>query len=278
MTTVLLTGMPRAGTTLACALLNEHPDTVALVEPINVTPHGDRARALKEIETFIFETRESLKLTGTAISKHISGLVPDNSVLSDSVADGALRPIDVERGPVKFSKPLTAEFCLVIKHPAIFTALAEDLSDRYPLFAVIRDPLSVLASWQTVEMNIQHGHMPNAEAFAPSLAVRLAQLHTPLHRQIAIMEWLLRTYLNFPRSRIIRHEDMLAAPRLTLAAISGFEQEPSKLRRPYAARSRYPSVPLAPLARALRPLAPLVSQFYPNFKATLDQAEYSREA
>ena len=39
-------------------------------------------------------------------------------------------------------------------HPAAFTAAAAALQTRYTLFAVIRHPLSVLASWQTVDLPV----------------------------------------------------------------------------------------------------------------------------
>ena len=47
MSTALLTGIPRAGTTLTCALLNELPNTIALAEPPVFEALGDRAAALQ---------------------------------------------------------------------------------------------------------------------------------------------------------------------------------------------------------------------------------------
>ena len=273
MTTVLLTGMPRSGTTLACAMLNEYPDTVALVEPMLIAPHGDRGRALAQIDAFVARTRESLLRDGTAFSKHRGGVIPDNSVCADRTVNGQLRPIDVERSQISVHKPLRPDFRLVVKHPALFTALARDLAHRYPLYAIIRDPLSVLASWQTVDMNIHRGQMPMAEAFSPRLAASLATVRPALERQVVIMEWLLRTYLAMPRDRVIRHEDILAAPASTLAGMSGVAREPSVIRHCHEARTRYAGVPLAPLAEALLPLLPLARVFYPDFGATLAAAK-----
>lgn len=50
MSTTLLTGLPRSGTTLTCSLLNDYPATVALAEPIQLERHGDRARAVEEMK------------------------------------------------------------------------------------------------------------------------------------------------------------------------------------------------------------------------------------
>lgn len=273
MTTVLLTGMPRSGTTLACALLNEHPDTVALAEPIEMALHGVRQRALAEIDAFLTMTRQGLLRDGTAPSKHRGGVVPDNVVEADHAPHGHLRPSLVLHGLIHPGKALSRDFRLVVKHPALFTALARDLARRYPLYAIIRDPLSVLASWQTVDININRGALPIAEAFAPRLAASMAIARTTLERQVIAMDWQLRTYLALPAGRVIRYEDMLADPAASLAQISGVVHAPSRPRQPYDARTRYASVPLRPLARALRPLLPLVRVFYPDFATTLAIAE-----
>ena len=68
--TILLTGLPRSGTTLTCALLNECPGTVALAEPLRLERHGDRDRALREINDFIEQARRQL------VGEH--GFRPDN--------------------------------------------------------------------------------------------------------------------------------------------------------------------------------------------------------
>jgi hypothetical protein len=42
---VVLTGLPRSGTTLTCHLLNKLPDTVALHEPMQGVDYGDTVDA-----------------------------------------------------------------------------------------------------------------------------------------------------------------------------------------------------------------------------------------
>ena len=64
-------------------------------------------------------------------------------------------------------KPLPTDFRLFIKHPAIFTALATRLLVRIPLYAVVRHPLAILASWNTVDMDARLGRWPVAEIYAP---------------------------------------------------------------------------------------------------------------
>ncbi len=264
--TVLLAGLPRGGTTLACAMLNEHPNTVALVEPMLIDVHGDRPRAVHEIGAFVRQARQQLLQTRRAVSKHRDGVIPDNTV-RDGPGALALRRGADQHGLVTFDKPLTPSFRLVVKHPALFTALADLLVQEYPVYAVVRHPLAVLASWQTVAMPVNQGRLPMAEAFCPPLAARLARIGQVLDRQVAILEWMLTTYLALPAGCVLRYEDMLARPASTLAPVSGWVWPPGRQRQPYAASSRYPGVDLRRLAAALAPLEPTASRLYPDVAA-----------
>jgi hypothetical protein len=269
MHTVLLTGMPRSGTSLVCTMLNEQPDTVALVEPMQIPAHGDIAKAVKDIDAFIAETRRQILETRRAPTKLVGGVIPENTVAEAPAAAGALRPLAEKNGTVTIDKPLSADFRLVIKHPALFSALAGVLAERHGLHAMVRDPLAVLASWQTVDMPVNRGHMPAAEAFRPELAARLAAMPEALDRQIALIEWLLTSYAALPPGRVLRYEDILADPTGKLEALSGRRHPPAYLRRAHAAHERYPTVDFPRLAIALRPIIPLARPFYPDFEASL---------
>lgn len=270
MPTILVTGPPRSGTTLLCALLNEFPDTLALGEPLALGRHGDRGRALAEIEQFVDTTRRTARDEGVAISKHVNGTVPDNWVEDPVVlATGRRRRILEQRGEIAVAKPLSETFHLIIKHPAEFTALAEPLSRRFPLYAIIRHPLAVLAAWQTVEMPVHYGHMPMLECFVPGLTERLDAIADRVTRQVALMRFLFGTYATFPPDRILRYEDVVADPATQLARLSPHAQAPARKLVAYDLRQRYTSVDLRVLAEALRPLAPEVSPFFPDFLASL---------
>ena len=75
MATLLLTGLPRSGTTLVCSLLNRLPDTVALAEPNIVDLHGDGDRAVWEIAAFVAMTRAVALETGRVPSRAIRGAI-----------------------------------------------------------------------------------------------------------------------------------------------------------------------------------------------------------
>jgi len=82
-----------------------------------------------------------------------------------------------------FESPCRATFDSLIKHPALFTALAQPLARIFPLFAVVRHPLAALASWQSVKLPVNEGRMPVAEAFSPELRKNLAGISDCLGRR-----------------------------------------------------------------------------------------------
>jgi Sulfotransferase family len=271
MTTTLLTGLPRSGTTLACALLNEFPDTLALAEPLALQRDGDRERALSDIESFIRTTRETAVSAGVAISKHdVDGAIPENFVEAPSLTQGRrLRKVVVRHGQIRIEKPLSEAFSLVIKHPAEFSTLADLILPRYPLVALVRHPLAVLAAWQTVDMPINRGRMPMAEAYSPGLAAMLDGIGDRVQRQVALIGWLLGVYSEFPLSQIIRYEDMMADPERQLRRFTPHSRAPVRPIEQYDVASRYAGVDLRHLARELLAICTVAERFYPDFETSL---------
>ena len=215
MRNVLITGTPRSGTTLLCSLLNKLPDTVALHEPMNVWefPNCPDAAAIADvIERFCRDTRKSLLEKGVAVSKHVGGLIPDN-VAADQVNRSGTRLRHTEHGPVRIDKPLSEKFALAIKHPVAFTALLGTLSQRFECVAIVRNPLSMLASWNSLAwLNVRNGHAPIGEKLDPQLRQELAAQPDVFERQIHILEWFYKRFREFlPNNRILKYEDLIAS-------------------------------------------------------------------
>src|SRR5882762_5411265 len=114
---VVLTGIPRSGTTLTCHLLNKLSNTVALHEPLDLSrsPQAETPAAMVDtIERFFESMRQSIKSRKVAFSKHVYGRVPDNPV-ANQYSDSGLRSVIVSRGEISIEKDLTDDFLLVIK-------------------------------------------------------------------------------------------------------------------------------------------------------------------
>jgi hypothetical protein len=78
---IVLAGVPRSGTTLACVLLNQIPNTVALNEPFPMGGLVSQPNAHSQVEWLknrFAETRDSLQKTGSAFCKAKDGQLCTN--------------------------------------------------------------------------------------------------------------------------------------------------------------------------------------------------------
>ncbi len=217
---ILLTGVPRSGTTLCCTLLNRCDGVLALVEPIP----GDQWSAGLSASAAVARICECVDQTRTAAQ---SGAVPslrvgdgfaDNVVAGDGQSPG-VRPVQSARGQVRLDSPMPADDTLVVKHNALFAALLPRLLERFPVVAVIRNPVAVLASWQTVDLPVHRGRIPVGELFAPTLATSLEREPDVLTRQLMILDWFFDAYRRVPPSRLVRYEDLVAGRATALGTI-----------------------------------------------------------
>ena len=213
---IALTGVPRSGTTLACQLLNRADNTVALFEPIDVDqmPTAPLSACVDQIEAFMAATRAQVLATGTAPSKHVNGQVPDN--LFGPGGGDIERTAQAEPGTIAISVR-GADFTLVIKHNAMFTAALKALASRIDTFAIVRNPLAVLGSWNSVGLPVRDGRIPVGERLDPMLARRLEQETGVLERQIIVLDWFFTQYAtHLARHRVLAYEEIVASQGRTL--------------------------------------------------------------
>lgn len=202
----ILTGPPRSGTTLACYLLNKLDNTVALHEPMNLTMFPDRETGLHNIRDFFQQMRNSLLTDGQAISKVKGQSVPDNPFAQNT---GGKRTSIVEKKLVKFEKDINQDFHLIIKHNAHFSLLLNDLVKEYPCFCIIRNPLSVILSWNSIEAPVAYGRLNVLKTLDPEKYIKVEALTDVLDRQIQLLDILFASYLHLPGLNIIRYEDII---------------------------------------------------------------------
>jgi len=221
---VLVTGLPRGGTTLVARLLGELPGTVALDEPMDARTFmtgGTDDELVDGIAEFLRTQRRSLAERGTAISLQTGGTIADNRVGAARDANGRRVRNGGARGEIRVDKPLPRDFVLVMKHNGPFAALIGPLCARFETFAVVRNPLAVLASWNTVSLPVGRGHVPTAEAIDARLGAELAATPDVVARQIRILDWFCARFrAAVPAERVIRYEDVVATGGASLCVVS----------------------------------------------------------
>lgn len=212
--TWLLCGVPRSGSSLCCRLAGGVPDAVALSEPIDPDTFAaamgptDACACIRE---FAASTRAGLLATGRATSVQVDGRLDDDRVTETPNAAG-LRAPRGGPGKIRVDKPLSADFLLLIKHNALFAALLEPLTDNFPILGLVRNPVAVLASWQTVDLPVRQGRVPMGERFDAELADALDAEADLLRRQVRVLDWFFARFRDcLPPDRVVRYEDVVAS-------------------------------------------------------------------
>lgn len=264
---ILITGLPRSGTTLLVALLNAQPDTVALAEPFPVhTFPTDEPGFLQALRDHIKKARQDIIQHGHAPSK-VDRLHSTNFFGTAPDKDSGLRHKLLAQGRVRLDRSPTPRHKLYIKHPAAFTAKCPLLVRHYSLYACIRDPLAVLASWQTVSLPVNEGRLPQAERQSSELRDCLKSTGDTLSRQVIIIRWCLELYRQNLGNNIIRYEDIQTDETAVLRRFSSDAIPSGLVDKAIPIAERYPTVDLERLSRALERIGDLIRWFYPDTAA-----------
>lgn len=195
---VILTGIPRAGTTLGCTLINNLSNSVCLSEPelINQVLHdAENAKDyIKSIEQ-IFADFRKLITTQRSVLNRVSydGQPLTNYYTRNS--DGLVQPLfQLCQEKVNIQND---SFHLVIKHNAHFLSVLAELVeyDRFSIVVVIRNPISTILSWRSLNLPISIGRLPAAEKFWPSIREIGCSSEDIMVKQVKIYEELCKTIL-----------------------------------------------------------------------------------
>ena len=233
--TWLLSGIPRSGSSLCCRLVGELPDAVALTEPIEDVQSATTSaeKACRRIEAFARSVRARILAEGRAPSVHRDGELVDNLV--SGPATQGLRRWRSQRGDIDIKGPVSRRFTLLIKHNGLFAALLPQLAEALPCLAIVRNPLAVLASWQTVDLPVRHGRIPVGERFDGRLAARLDGEPEAIRRQLLLLNWFFERYAaHLPPERILRYEDVIGSGGAVLHRALGV---PGGATKPLASRN-----------------------------------------
>ncbi len=216
---------------MACELLNSLPDVCALDEPMDpnqllrdaTADDGasvDGARIQAAIAQFAAQQRRSIFERGMALTLHVDGRVLGARVSDARDAEGLRVPLGT-RSEIAVEPPASKDFTLVIKHPVAFTALLSILLERFEVFAIVRNPLAVLASWESAPFLQREGRLGLRPVIAPELAARLEAIKDRLERQLTLLDWFFQSYASaLPRESVIRYEDLISTGGAALEPIT----------------------------------------------------------
>ena len=252
--TWLLPGIPRSGTSLCCRLVGSLPEAVALSEPLRLAELDGLESAddaCEYIDRRLVDMRQQAQEDGRVPSTHVDGELNDSRVALETSDTGLRAPQGVQ-GEMRVDKPLSPDFLLLVKHNALFAALMPPLSVAHCCIALVRNPVAVLASWQTVDLPVNRGQLPGGELYDSVLRARLAGESDTLQRQLHILDWFFRCYSeSLPGDRILKYEEVIASGGRALFSALGREVGPMEDLASQNSSRLYANVDIARLSNAL---------------------------
>lgn len=174
------------------------------------------------IERFYHEQRRTALERGVVVSKHVGGRVPDNT---KGMKDGVRQRI-AEKGEIAVGKELSPDFYLAIKQPGLFTALLPTLKRRFPCYAIVRNPLAIMASTSTLRKPARNGGKspPAKMMYDPELSRHMDENKQRgadrTDQRLLRLSYGFERYLKeLPEGHVIRYEDIVASRGRALSVI-----------------------------------------------------------
>lgn len=217
---LILSGMPRSGTSYLCTLLHRLQDTVVLNEPPEVTKGLNLDRYPEWLAVKYQKWRTNI-LHGVGVPNKIR----DGQLIEDT-AKGDVQ--DHYRPTVR--RP---DFLLGTKNNVAYLARIRQIRQIMPdtpIVAAIRDPVDTLASWQKSFRHLENGDFrrlrvcnPKDPWFSPQERRQMAEIHAqkdPLTRQALLWCSLARIMHNERHNMmIVRYEELVRDPEAHLRRI-----------------------------------------------------------
>jgi hypothetical protein len=228
MRNIVITGIPRSGTTLAAAIFDNAPNCFCLSEPDShrelMDGSSDKDDFVNLIDLEFLSVRSKL-LAGTEVldKRQEDGSPVTNYFSATSAAsrrDAAFILKNVGRNN------LTEDFALGIKHNALYAAVLPEIlsSNKFKVVIIVRNPVDVIASWRSLDLPVSRGFLPAAERYWPDMRELTHTVMPLLDKQILIYELLCSRFLSVAdQTSIVRYEDMVNRPEILLhaAGVSG---------------------------------------------------------
>lgn len=216
----LVTGLPRSGTTLLTSLLSENLEVVTFSEPEWLKEVRKKSNNCQEFAQEFSKKIMSLRndiLKGNPLhiktSRFNQGL-PQNYYHRNDKGEII---VDKEESSIIFPKEY-ADRPFIVKANAQFTACLNELKriDEYILICVVRNPVSTIMSWRSLNIPVSHGNMKVAEKYDQNFKSDIKSRKL-LDKQVKIVEWFFKQYhMNRNNIILVKYEDLIEQTNETL--------------------------------------------------------------
>jgi hypothetical protein len=176
----------------------------------------DKQTALINIAKTFEEMRTMIIEKGEAISKISGGKIPANPFARGK----SNRKSVVEKGAFKVDKEIDENrLRLVIKHNGHFTFMLKELMKHYPCYTTIRNPLAIIASWNSINAPVSKGNLNVLKKLDSDLYSTLNAIPDLIGRQVELLNRIYKELREVHEKHIIKYEYLVSDPVKSLSEI-----------------------------------------------------------
>lgn len=224
MRNILVTGIPRSGTTLFCNLLSTTEECIVLPEPIWIRELRKRAKDcplsfLSQLNNKINQVRINIsegKKIELLIDKRNKKVPQNFFIRKEGHKTSNIKENTFVSMPENFfNKPM------FIKSNTFFTAILNDLisSEQYEIVAIIRNPVAVIKSWRSLNIPVSKGQLKIAEIYDDKVK-EIGLTKDLLEKQVKNLDWFYYQYFTHKDNiTIIRYEDLVSSASEVLSKV-----------------------------------------------------------
>jgi hypothetical protein len=259
---IILAGIPRSGTSFVCSLLNKTDGTLALVEPLDMAAFS---KCRNQYERHVFLSNYFEYSRKSILKEKKINTLDFDSDSNTFVNDAHHKRKTTIKGfkALEVNKNLDSDFTFVIKHPNAFSALLNELCASWRCFAVVRNPVSVIASWSSLDHPLSEGRAPMAELFDDELRRKLDSTQNTLLRQVHLVNWYFERYHQFlSPSQIIFYESVVKTSGKCLSNVAPAAQLLSENISSMNNNKIYDKAVMSKIAKVLESCGGFWAKFY----------------
>lgn len=273
MSDLLITGIPRSGTTLTTALVDGLPNAICFNEP---AWHANWVLDIYHKHGKLEADHFARWLIGefAIMRRHLLAGKPvhdrrakDGSAVTDYYRRKKSGGVDETYEIVTFTRPgLTGDFLQGAKHNGLYTGALQQILDTgfFPrVLVTLRHPVDVVLSWRSLEIPPSRGLLPGAAAFWPEMLALTKSEIDLLDRQVQMVELLFRRYWRLrDRVTILKYEELRQDPNLLCRALGLPETIPQSVIRPPYNKKAQENLEYGKVLACVRKHANYMHRFY----------------
>jgi len=213
---IVVTGIPRGGTTLLGSLISSLENSYCISEPMAVEEQLQLSTTPEEFlgrtRAFFADQRTRIMTTGNAVNR----IAKDGRPLTNyfrRIGNKAMVNDFVEA-----QEPVVVRddnFTLAVKHNAHFLSILSHLCNApdISVIGILRHPIPTILSWRSLNLPISKGRLPSGEKFWPELFKVASSEQDVLVKQVMIYELIATRLLAFrERLHLLSYESLVNDP------------------------------------------------------------------